>query len=77
MGILLQFLVHAAVEIPYLSLLNRDFERYGFGLKWPQLLAVHVVLTIILIIAGAAFGFFAGKYCWRKIYIENAWRFKK
>ena len=76
-GLLLQFLLHALIEIPYLGLLSRNFAKYGFGLSWPQLLNIHAVLTIILIIAGALFGFFAGKFCWRKIYVENAWRFKK
>ena len=67
-GILLQFLLHALIEIPYLGLLNKDFERYGLGFTWQELLTIHAVLTIILIIGGALFGFFAGKFCWRKIY---------
>jgi heme/copper-type cytochrome/quinol oxidase subunit 1 len=77
LGVLLQFLVHAAIEIPYLGLLNHNFEKYGFGLTWSQLLTIHAVLTIILILIGALFGFFAGKFCWRKIYIEHAWPRRK
>jgi hypothetical protein len=76
-GLLLQFLLHALIEIPYLGLLSRNFEKYGFGLSWPQLLIIHAVLTIILIIVGALFGFFAGKFCWRKIYVEHVWKNKK
>ncbi|OGZ35026.1 MAG: hypothetical protein A2V60_01255 [Candidatus Portnoybacteria bacterium RIFCSPHIGHO2_01_FULL_39_19] len=76
LGVLLQFLLHAAIEIPYLGLLNRNFEKYGFGLTWPELLTIHVVLTVVLIIAGVLFGFFAGKYYWRKIYIEHVWKNK-
>lgn len=79
LGILLQFLVHALIEIPYLGLLNRDFDRYSLGFTWPELLTIHAVLTIILILAGAAFGFFAGKFFWQKIYVEHvrSWRKKR
>jgi len=77
LGILLQFLLHAGIEIWYLDLLNKNFERYSLGLTWPELLTLHLILTILLIIAGAAFGYWAGKFFWQKIYVENAWRFKK
>jgi len=49
----------------------RDFEKYGFGLSWVQWFTIHSVLTIILIIAGAALGFFAGRFAWKKVYIER------
>ena len=78
-GVLLQFLLHAAIEIPYLSLLNSNFEKYSLGFSWPQLLTIHLVLTILFVIAGAAFGFFAGKFFWQKIYVEHIryWRKKR
>jgi len=68
LGLLLQFLVHALIEIPYLGLLNIDFDRYSLDFSWQELLVIHAVFTIVLIIAGALFGFWQGKYWWNKIY---------
>jgi len=68
LGILLQFLLHAVVEIWYINLLSLNFSKYGFGLSWAQWFTIHSVLTIILLIAGGLFGFFAGKFAWKKIY---------
>jgi vacuolar-type H+-ATPase subunit I/STV1 len=75
-GILLQFLLHALIEIPYLGLLSKNFDRYGLGFTWQELLTIHAVLTIVLIIFGAIFGFLSGRYCWRKIYVEHVWKRK-
>jgi hypothetical protein len=69
-GVLLQFLIHGLVEIWYIGLLTSDFSKYGFGLSWHQWFVIHYVATVILIILGALFGFFAGKFFWHKIY-EN------
>ena len=68
LGILVQFLIHALVEIWYVGLLLRDFPRYGLGLSWNAWLLMHHIGTVILSIAGAAAGFWQGKYWWRKKY---------
>ena len=70
LGILLQFLVHAAIEIPYISLLLSDFGKFGFGLSWETWELIHYVATVVLLFAGAAFGFWQGKYWWHRLY-EN------
>jgi len=70
LGILLQFLIHAGVEIWYINLLVGDFPKYSFGLSWNQWFIIHHIATVILLILGAALGFLAGKFFWRKIY-EN------
>ena len=67
-GILLQFLIHAVVEIWYISLLLHNFSKYSFGLSWNQLYIVHHIGTVILLLAGIFFGFLAGKFFWNKIY---------
>ena len=68
LGILVQFLIHALVEILYIGALLRDFPRYGLGLSWNAWVWIHHIGTVILFIAGAAAGFWQGKYWWRKIY---------
>ena len=71
LGVLLQFLVHAGIEIPVISLLLNDFETFGLGLTWDQWVMIHNVGTIILFIVGAVGGFLLGRYWWRAIYIEK------
>lgn len=75
LGILLQFLIHAGIEIWYIGLLLSDFQKYSFGFSWQQWFIIHHIGTVILFIAGASFGFWQGKFWWRKIY-ENP-RFKQ
>jgi len=67
-GILLQLLLHAWVEIRYINLLISDFPRYGLGFSWSQWFLIHHILTVVLFLAGALFGFWAGKFFWKKIY---------
>lgn len=68
LGVLLQFLIHALIEIWYIDLLTNDFEKYSFGFSWPQWYIIHHIGSVILFIAGAVFGFWQGKFWWRKIY---------
>ena len=72
LGILLQFLVHAGVEIWYIGLLLADFPKYGFGFSWNTWVVIHHVGTVILFAAGVLTGFWQGKYWWRKIYEEQS-----
>ena len=68
LGILLQFIIHGLVESWYIGLLINDFPKYGFGLSWSQWYLIHHILTVILFFAGALFGFWQGKFWWRRIY---------
>jgi hypothetical protein len=68
LGILLQFLVHAGIEIWYIGLLTGNFSRYGFGLSWSQWFIIHHIATVILFLLGTLFGFLQGKYWWQRIY---------
>jgi len=68
LGIVLQFLVHELVEIWYINLLIGDFPKYSLGFSWENWFLIHYVGTIVLLVAGALFGFFQGKFWWRKIY---------
>ncbi|OGZ17322.1 MAG: hypothetical protein A2Z78_00725 [Candidatus Nealsonbacteria bacterium RBG_13_36_15] len=68
LGILVQFLLHAGIEIWYINLLLGDFGKYGLGLSWNQLYIIHHTDTVILLAAGILSGFLAGKFFWRKIY---------
>jgi len=70
LGVLIGFLIYAAIEIWYANLLAADFPKYGLGLNWPQWEAVNSVSTAILLVGGALFGFFQGKYWWKILY-EN------
>ena len=71
LGLLLQFLVHAVVEMGVISLLLKDFRTYGLGLTWAQWFMIHHVATAVLIVAGGAFGYLQGVKWWRIIYVEK------
>jgi hypothetical protein len=68
LGILLQLLVHGVLERWYIGLLVSDFSKYGLGFSWGQWFIIHHIGTVILFIAGVLFGFWQGKFWWRRIY---------
>ncbi len=70
LGLLLSFIVHAAIEIFYLNYL------LGKGISpEPSLLTdqcyLPSFLQIILLLAGLFGGYFLGRTWWRKVYIER------
>ncbi len=70
LGIVVQLLVHAVIEILSINLLVGDFQKYSFGISWDQWFIVHYIGTIVLLIAGILLGFWQGIYWWKIIY-EN------
>jgi hypothetical protein len=68
LGLLTQFILHAAIEIWYIGLLLSNFNKYGLGLNWNQWVLIHHAGTVLLLIAGIAAGFWQGKFWWKKIY---------
>jgi len=68
LGLLVQFLLHAVVEIFYIKLLLSDFETYGLGLSFNTWFAIHHILTVALLIMGVAVGYQQGRYWWKRLY---------
>ena len=68
LGILLQFILHAVLEIWYINLLTSNFAKYSLGFTWDEWYVVHHVFTAILVILGIIFGYFTGNYSWKKVY---------
>jgi H+/Cl- antiporter ClcA len=69
LGILLSFIVHAIIEVNYLSWAQsrgRAVAFYGGCALPPWLQAALLVL-------GALGGFWLGRFWWRKVYIERVW----
>lgn len=71
LGILVQFLAHAGLEIWYGGLLLEDFEKYGLGFSWSTWFMIHHIGAVALFLAGAIAGYFSGVYWWRVIYDEK------
>lgn len=76
LGIVASFLVHAAIEILAISLLVKDFERYGLGLSWRQWYAIHHIGSALLLFFGIAAGYWQGKYWWKIIYVDKKYDYK-
>lgn len=68
LGVFLQFLVHAGIEIWYIGLLVSNFSKYSLGFTWAQWVAIHNVTSVILFIVGAICGYLQGRYWWKRIY---------
>ncbi|OGZ33475.1 MAG: hypothetical protein A2Y98_03040 [Candidatus Portnoybacteria bacterium RBG_19FT_COMBO_36_7] len=77
--VLLSFILHSAIEIPMISLLTKNFDKYGLGLSWQNWYAIHSIGTFLLAFLGLAAGYFVGRRWWKIIYIEKKYRgfFKK
>ena len=77
--VLLSFILHAIIEISVISLLTKDFSKYGLGLSWQDWFLIHSIGTFVLAFLGIAVGYFVGKRWWKIIYIEKRYRgiFKK
>ena len=69
-GVVLQFLVHIVIEVLYINLLLKDFQKYSLGFSWDQWFIIHYIGTVIFLIAGILFGFWQGIYWWKRLY-EN------
>ncbi len=70
LGVIAQFIVHAGIEILYISLLLSDFQKYSLRFPWNQWFTVHHIGTVALLIAGILLGFWQGIYWWKRLY-EN------
>jgi hypothetical protein len=72
LGILLQFLIHAFLEIWYIDLLTFDFQKYSLGFSWSQWVFIHHIGSFILLLLGILFGFWQGRFWWNKIYVKKS-----
>lgn len=71
LGATLSLLVHAAIEIPVINLLTKDFDKYGLGFTWPQWYLIHGIVSVLLLLLGIIAGYRQGKYWWRAIYYKE------
>lgn len=56
-GVMLQQLVHTLVEMWYISLLLKDFSKYGFGFSWDAWFTIHHVGSLVLLVIGLWSGY--------------------
>jgi len=68
LGLILQLVVHAVLEMGYIALLTGNWFVWGFGLSYGAWVVIHNILTVIFIIIGTWFGFSQGRYWWARIY---------
>ncbi len=71
LGILVSFIIHAAIEIPVINLLVSDFDKYGLGFTWKEWYLIHHIVSAILLLLGVALGYLQGKHWWKIIYVEK------
>lgn len=68
LGLLLQFLVHAGIEMFYIGRLLSDFDTYGFGLSWETWELIHDATSYLLIAIGIWAGYQQAKKWYPRLY---------
>jgi hypothetical protein len=76
-GALAQFIVHGLLEVWYINKLLSDFNTYSLGFSWAQWFVFHRVLSLVLLAAGIALGFWQGRYWWQRVYSARSRKHKK
>lgn len=71
LGLLVATMLHGLIEIPALSLITANFDTYGDSFVWRYWRVIHGVGGVVLWLAGALGGFWAGKRWWQILYIEK------
>ena len=56
-GVMLQQLMHTLLEMWYISLLLKDFTKYGFGFSWDTWFSIHHVGSFVLLAIGLWLGY--------------------
>jgi hypothetical protein len=69
LGIVLGLFIAELTQLIYLKLLLSDFTTYSFGLSWGDLGQFYYFFSTLLVTACGLWGFAAGKYWWRQIYV--------
>lgn len=77
LGILVQFLFHAALEIQVIKFFTEVASSEAFGLSWNILFLIHHIGSIVLLGAGMYVGFREGQYWWRELYVRRKSSFWK
>lgn len=68
LGIIVQQLIHAIIEIGYIALLTSNWEFWGFGWSFATWMIIHAIFAVTLFALGLYAGFSQGRYWWHYIY---------
>lgn len=71
LGVLVQFFIHAVVEIVYIKLLLSHYEPFGLGFEFATWFTIHTIYTGVLLLLGIGVGFWQGLYWWPRLYERN------
>ena len=66
LGILLQFILHALIEVIALNLLLDSSDVF-----WDKWYLLHGIFTVLLLVGGIVFGYFQGKKWWQILYVDK------
>lgn len=71
LGLLIGFLVHAAIEIPTLTFLTADPDSLAESSVWRHWWLFHGLGGQLLSLAFLTLGFFLGRRFWQILYVEK------
>ena len=69
LGLLIGFLSFLLFQFTYLRFFIVDPVAYCFGLNWQELRRLSALLLTLLLLVSGCWGYVAGKYWWRQIYV--------
>ncbi len=68
LGVLIAFLAYAMIEVWYIDLLIKDFQKYSLGFSWNHWFLINRLLALIFFTGGIFAGYYQGIFWWKKIY---------
>ena len=71
LGLIVATLLHALIELPTLSLITGNFEKYGNSYVWQNWRMIHGIGGAVLWLAGLVGGYWCGVKGWQILYVEK------
>ncbi len=71
LGVLVGFLLHALIEVWYIRLLVRNFDKFSLGFTWSAWQQFHDYGVIFLTLGFGGLGLFCGIHFWRILYVDR------
>lgn len=71
LGLIVSTLIHAAIELPTLTLITGNFEKYSDSFIWQNWRIIHGFVGAVIWIAGLVVGYWCGVKWWQILYVEN------
>lgn len=74
--VLLGALTISVIEFLLIKLVISDFDRYGLGLSWDDIVLIRNSFAILVLLGFSFLGYFVGQKWWKYVYIDKKYKIK-